>query len=139
MRPTDNKTRENIIKAKQRKEKRETIALWLDVSVSTVDKVWRLFQEKGSFLPTPYTGRKSSIDIETDEKIRATIKENPDITLEELIEELSLPLTPSGLCRKLDRMGLSFKKRRSTLSNKTAPMSPKNARIGTKTNSRNST
>jgi transposase len=127
MRPTDNKTRENIILAKQRKEKRETIAFWLNVSVSTVDKVWRRFTDTGSYEPTPYTGRKSSIDILTDENIRAAINETPDITLEELISKLSLPLTPSGLCRKLGRMGFSFKKRQLIRQSKTAPMSKRNA------------
>ena len=128
MRPTDNKTRENIILAKQRKEKREAIAFWMNVSVSTVDKVWRRFKETGSYTPTPYTGRKSSIDALTDEKIRTTIEENPDITLDELIDELALPLTPSGLCRKLDRMGYSFKKRQLIRQNKTGPMSKKSAK-----------
>jgi DNA-binding NarL/FixJ family response regulator len=37
MRPTSNSDRENIVRAKQRGEKRETIALWLNVSISTVD------------------------------------------------------------------------------------------------------
>ena len=113
MRPVDDKIRENIIAAKKRNEKRETIALWLGVSKSTVDKVWKRFKDTGSFSPTPYTGRKSAISTETDEKIRETIKANPSITLEELIDALSLPLTPSGLFRKLKRMGLSYKKRLS--------------------------
>ena len=127
MKPTDNKTRENIILAKQRNEKRETIAFWLNVSVSTVDKVWRRFIDTGSYAPTPYTGRKSSIDALTDENICAAINETPDITLEELIGKLSLPLTTSGLCRKLDRMGFSFKKRQLIRQSKTAPMSKRSA------------
>jgi len=128
MRATDNKTRENIILAKQRNEKRETIAFWMNVSVSTVDKVWRRFVDTGSYMPTPYTGRKSSTDALMDEKICAVINENPDITLEELINKLSLPLTISGLCRKLDRMGFSFKKRQLIRQNKTAPTSKRNAK-----------
>jgi len=128
MRATDNKIRENIILAKQRKEKRETIAFWMNVSVSTVDKVWKRFIDTGSYAPTPYTGRKSSIDAITDEKIRAAINENPDITLEELIGKLSLPLTISGFCRKLDRMGFSLKKRQLIRQNKTVPTSKKNAK-----------
>jgi hypothetical protein len=38
MRATDNKTRENIVLAMQRKEKRNTIAMWLNVSLSTMTK-----------------------------------------------------------------------------------------------------
>ena len=111
MRPTENKTRENIVAAKQRNEKRETIAFWFGVSVSTVDKIWQRFKNTGSSFPTPYTGRKSSIDGEMDLKIRQVIEETPDITLEEIIDELSLPLTASGLCRRLDKMDLSYKKK----------------------------
>jgi hypothetical protein len=37
MRATDNKTRENIVLAMQRKEKRYNISLWLNVSLSTID------------------------------------------------------------------------------------------------------
>ena len=133
MRPIDNKTRENIIFAKQRNEKRETISLWLGISISTVDKVWKRFKETGSFLPTPYTGRKSNIDANTDNQIREMIKRTPDITLEELIYELSLPLTVSGLFRKLDRMGLSYKKRRSIHQTGNALMYKKNVKAGRKT------
>ena len=122
MKPVDNKVRKSIIKAKERKEKRETIALWLDISISTVDKVWKRYKETGTYLAIPYTGRKSKISDETDEKIRAIIKEYPDITLIELIDELSLPLTPSGLCRKLNKMGLSYKKRHSIPQHKSAKM-----------------
>jgi transposase len=126
----DNKTRENIISAKQRNEKREIISLWLGISISTIDKVWKRFKETGSFLPTPYTGRKSNIGTETDERIRNTIKEIPDITLVELIEELSLPLSISGLYRKLNRMGLSYKKRQFTLQTGNALMYKKDGKIG---------
>jgi hypothetical protein len=39
VRATDNKTRENIVLAMQHKEKRSSISMWLNVSLSTVDKV----------------------------------------------------------------------------------------------------
>ena len=130
MRPTDDKTRENIILAKKRGEKREKIAYWLNVSISTVDKVWRRFIETGSYSAIPYLGRKSSLDKETDAKIRATIIEFPDITLEELIEKLSLPLTISGLSKKLNRMGISYKKRLSTQANKNVQISKKSVVSG---------
>ena len=132
MRPVDEKTRANIIAAKQRNERRETIALWLGVSISTIDKVWRRFKETGSFMPTPYIGRKSNIDAATNEKLREIINKYPDLTLEELIDELSLPLTISGLFRKLDRMGLSYKKRRSIHQTGNAKTYKKNVKTGRK-------
>ncbi len=68
MKPTDDKTRENIIIAKQRGEKRERIAYWLNVSISTIDKIWRRFKETGAYSATPYLGRKSDIDTEMENK-----------------------------------------------------------------------
>ena len=103
--------RELIIKSKLRGEQRETIALWYEVSVSTVDKIWRLFKDTGSVLPKARKGRPSKIDEETEKKLRVAINNTPDATLEELIEELSLPLSVSGLWRRIDKMGLSFKKK----------------------------
>ena len=67
-------------------------------------------------------GRRSDIKPEIDEKIRVRIKEMPDITLEMLIEELSLNLTISGLSRRLAKMDLSFKKRHSTPTDKAVMM-----------------
>jgi len=113
VRATDNKTRENIVLAMQRKEKRSNISLWLNVSLSTIDKVWRKFRETGTYLPIPYTGRKSTLTAEQDRQIRAKITETPDITLNELREKLSLDLSESGLSLHLKKMGLSFKKRHS--------------------------
>ena len=113
VRATDNKTRENIVLAMQRKEKRNNISLWLNVSLSTIDKVWRKFRETGTYLPIPYTGRKSTLTAEQDRQIRAKITETPDITLNELREKLSLDLSESGLSLHLKKMGLSFKKRHS--------------------------
>jgi transposase len=113
VRATDNKTRENIVLAMQRKEKRCSISLWLNVSLSTIDKVWRKFRETGAYLPIPYTGRKSTLTSEQDQQIKTKIAQTPDITLNELREELSLDLSESGLSLYLKNMGLSFKKRRS--------------------------
>jgi transposase len=110
MRPTPNADRENIVRAKQRGEKREAIALWFNVSVSTVDKVCRLHREKGTVAPQPYRGRiVKGIDGEKEE-IRKAIEENSDITLEEIIEKLSLRITVSGLWRRISKMGFTFKK-----------------------------
>jgi transposase len=130
MRPIDERTRANIIAAKHRNEKRETIALWFGIDISTVDRIYRRFKKTGSFSAIPYTGRKSTISAETDDKIIETIKKYPDMTLEELIEELSLPLTVSGLFRKLERMGLPYKKRRSIHQTGNALMSKKSVKTG---------
>lgn len=134
MKPIDNQTRKNIIAAKERKENRGDIARWFNVSISAIDRIWKRYKETGSFLPKPYTGRQSSTSKETDDKIRETIKNKPDMTLEELIDELSLNLTPSGLHRKVQRMGLTYKKKRFSLKNKNSQMFKQNVRNGQKVN-----
>jgi transposase len=115
MRATDDKTRENIVLAIQRKEKRNTIATWLNISISTIDKVWHKFKKTGTYQPIPYTGRKSTLTEKQEKEIRNKIQQTPDITLNELIDELSLDLTESGMSRHLKAMGLTFKKRRFML------------------------
>ena len=122
VKPISNDKRENIIAAKKRKETVEEIKKWLNVSDSTISRIWNKYLKTGSYEPIPYTGRKSDISPEKDDEIRAKIKETPDITAEKLIEELSLNLTTSGLYRRLARMGLSYKKRRSTLTDKSVKM-----------------
>ena len=48
MKATSLEKRVQIVEAKMRKEKTETIILWTKVSKSTIDKVWKRFLETGS-------------------------------------------------------------------------------------------
>lgn len=132
MKATSESTRNNIIEAKQRGEKRETIARWLSISISTVDVVWKRYKETGSYLAIPYMGRKSKISKEQELEIMEAIRETPDITLDELIEKLSIPLTISGLWRMLKRMGYSYKKKHYILKHKIVPMCKKAVKNGKK-------
>jgi transposase len=130
MRPTSDADRENIVRAKQRGEKRETIALWFNVSVSTVDKICRLHEEKGTIAPLPYRGRiVEGIEKEKEDILNA-IEENSDITLEEIIEKLSLDITVSGLWRRIDKMGITFKKKHYSRLSKNGAMSRYGGRNG---------
>jgi len=109
MKPISNEKRELLIAAKQRGEKEEDIAKWLDISKGSVGTIWRLFRKTGSFLPTAYTGRPSIITQEKTDEIQATVKKNPDITLSELIERLTLPIQKSQLSRLLISLGYTYK------------------------------
>jgi len=118
LKPISNDKRASIIAAKQRKEPVEQIKRWLNVSDSTISRIWNKFVKMGSYEAMPYTGRKSDISPEKDAEIKAKINVTPDITAENLIAELSLEITTSGLYRHLDKMGLSYKKRLSILANR---------------------
>ena len=111
MRATSEEKRQQIIEAKLRGEKVKTIILWTNVSKSTIDKVWKRYKETGNSFPIPYTGRISKITPEIEQGIRAKIAVQSDITLEELIEELDLPIKKSQLSKLTIAWGLPFKKR----------------------------
>ena len=131
MRATSEEKRQQIIEAKLRGEKVNIIILWTKVSKSTIDKVWKRYNETGSGRAIPYTGRKSKITPEIEHKIRAKIAERSDITLEELIEDLDLPIKKSQLSKLTIAWGLPFKKRhfmQTDNSEKTCRKSAKNSK-----------
>ena len=117
--PTSNEIREKIVQHKQKGATEKDIANWLIISQSTVTKIWALFKTTGSFLPKPRTqGRKPTITEEKMAEIEAIIEEQPDITLNEIIEEFELGITEGALSKWLKKVGLTFKKRLSIQKNK---------------------
>ncbi|MCL2643193.1 MAG: hypothetical protein FWD52_06760 [Candidatus Bathyarchaeota archaeon] len=119
MRPISNEKRQIIIEAKKRGETEKTILNWVkDISRSSITKIYKQYQTTGTHQPKPYKGSKSHLTKEQDQQIKDKIKQTPDITINELIEELQLDITESGLSKHLKAMGLSFKKRRSMLMDK---------------------
>ena len=76
-----------------------------------------MYRETESIQPKARLGRKSSIDAATITRIQNAVKQQPDITLEELIDELDLPIKRSRLSVILIRMGLRFKKRHYSQKN----------------------
>ena len=112
MKPISNEKRELLISAKKRNEKEEDISKWLEISVRSVNRIWKLYIETESVQPKKHPGRKSSVDDAQIEQIRNAVKQQPDLTLDELIDKLSLPIQKSRLAVVLAHMNLSFKKRR---------------------------
>ena len=125
MTPISNEKRALIIAAKKRGEKEEDIAKWLDISKSSVGKIWKLYHDTGSYLPTPYPGRKPILNDEKWEEIKTLIANDPDKTLDEIIEELVLPIRKSRLSVLLIEAGYSFKKRQLIPPSKIEKMSKK--------------
>ena len=134
MRAAPQEIREQIIEAKLRDETTETIILWTKVSKSTIDKVWSRYRKTGSGNAIPYTGRKSRMTPEIESRIRSEIAENSDITLEELIGGLDLPIKKSRLSELLILWGLTYKKRHSIQQDNNEKTCKKNVRIGKKAN-----
>ena len=112
--PISNEKRADIIKHMKAGERKENIAKWLFVCVRTVTRVWNKFNAVGSYEASPRnSGRKPLVNQETMNLVVAKIKETPDITLLELIGEFKLPISESALCKRLIKLGLTYKKRRS--------------------------
>jgi transposase len=125
--PLSQEKREAIVFHKINGEKENDIARWLRISKSSVTKTWKLYKTHNSVSPKLRTqGRKPAFGQETLEKIIAKIKEQPDITLLELIDKFELKISESGLSKKLNKIDLNFKKRRFLQKSNNAKMS-KNA------------
>ena len=110
--PISKEKRADIINHIQASESKEDIAKWLRINVKTINRVWKRFQDTGSYEALPNTGgRKPMVSDEVMDKVVIKIKEVPDMTLLELIEEFNLPFSESALSRRLTKRGLTFKKR----------------------------
>jgi transposase len=132
--PLSAETRGKIIAHKRNKEKESDIAKWLSVSESTVTKTWNQFKDSDSFESKLGTrGRKPVFGQDVMDKIIAKVKEQPDITLEELVNEFDLKISISALSRKLKKANLNFKKRLCTRKSNSVTMSKNFAESGSNT------
>jgi len=111
MQPISNDKRKDIVAAKQRKEPVTKIIEWFNVSRSSIERIWSKYQETGSYEPIPYIGRISSFTEKNNADILEEVKKEPDITLVELIDKLSLDISISGLSRHMAKLELTLKKR----------------------------
>ena len=122
--PISNDKREAIIKHKQAGESESNICKWLFIHPRTVQRVWKKYKETGSYEPNPLNnGRKPMVSKETMDKVVLKIQEEPDMTLQELIDEFDLGISQAALCKRLIKLGLSFKKRHFTQTDKSEKMS----------------
>jgi len=117
-------TRESIIYHKQNGAKNAEIVKWLRVSKASVKRIWKQYREEKSIgLKYHNSGRRAAFCDAKLNKIREKIREQPDITLEEILEQFHVNISVSALSRKLIKQDLSFKKRRYTQKNGCVPMS----------------
>jgi len=110
--PLSSDLRKRIIAAKERGESHAKIAKEMQVSISAITRLMFLYRETGSIVPRPLNnGRKPMLDEKTLRKIEKRIKEQPDIALYELKEELALPVSLPALCKTINKkLGLQRKK-----------------------------
>jgi transposase len=110
--PLSKDLRKRILAAKEEGLSHASIAKAFRVSVSAITRLLALYRATESLMPRPRkAGRKPRLDEAMLEKIRKRIEARPDISLRELIDEFSLPVSAPALCRTLNgKLGLRRKR-----------------------------
>ncbi len=117
--------RERILAAYDADEgTREEVARRFRVSLGLVKKLLQQRRRLGDLRPQHHrSGRKPRIVASQQRQLRALLDQRPDLTLNELRAATGLDCTLPAIHHVLVRLGLTYKKRRSALRNKTAPTS----------------
>jgi transposase len=115
MKPYSNDLRERVIVAlEEGQESQAGIAETFGVSLSTVEKWWRCWREMGRSTALRHAGGQQRTLQGCAAFIRAEIKEQPDLTLEELCARVAeaegVKASPSMMYRELRRLRLPRKK-----------------------------
>jgi transposase len=101
--------RKLIIKNREEGVPVNEISRILHVSESAIYSICRKYKER-KHLNGNYPGRKPKITEEQKAAIIRTVEEQPDITLEEIIEKLNLPIKKSRVSAILLKEKMFFKK-----------------------------
>jgi transposase len=109
----------------------QAIASRFGVSTAWIRRLLQRRRETGSIGALPRgRGPKPKISGQRLEKLRALVEQHPDATLEELRRRMRLKCAKSTVYLALLRLGLSYKKSRSTPRSSTGRMSSKHAVAG---------
>ena len=126
--PYSQDLRDRVLAAYDRGMPTKQIAEVFDVSRAWARRLKQRRRETGETSPRPMGGATViKIDMA---RLAELVREQPDATLKELRERLGIVCAESAVCMALKRLGLSFKKRRSTRPSRTARMSRRAVRTG---------
>lgn len=120
--------RDRILRAYKRGMTTIEIVRLFEVSPAWARRVKQRLAESGETTPRK-VGSPGVRKIDHG-RLAELVREQPDATLKELRERLGVQCAESAICRVLQKLGLSFKKRRSTRRSRTARMSRSVAKIG---------
>lgn len=124
--------RERILKAYDKGGgTREDVAGRFDVSLGMVKKLLQQRRRTGDIAPRHrYSGRKPKITDVHRRELRRLVDDRVDMTLEELRDAIRVNCSLTAIHYALVRMGLSYKKRRSSPPSLSAPMSGRAGQAG---------
>lgn len=112
--------RDRVFLACDRGMPTKKVAQIFDVSPAWVRRLKQRRRETGETSPRPSGGaRVRKIEMA---RLAELVNEQPDATARELRERLGVRCAESAIYTALKRLGLSFKKRRSTRRSRTGPM-----------------
>ncbi len=116
--PYSQDLRDRVLAAYDRGMPTKQIAEVFDVSRAWARRLKQRRRETGETSPRPMGGATViKIDMA---RLAELVREQPDATLKELRDRLGIVCAESAVCMALKRLGLSFKKRRSTRRSRTA-------------------
>jgi transposase len=99
------------------------IAGIFEISESTIDKWTKRWRDTGSVAALPFAGGRQRALKDCAEVIRAEVKQQPDVTLDELCERVTaqteVTASRSMMSRELQGLALPRKKRRSMTASAT--------------------
>jgi transposase len=112
--------RARVLRAYERGMQTKEIAEHLGVCPAWARRVKQRRRETGELTHRPMGGKRfEKIDRG---RLAELVRARPDATLQELRRDLGVSCALSALCTALKKLGLSFKKRRSTRPSRTARM-----------------
>jgi transposase len=122
--------RERILRDCDRGMGTRDVATKYDVSESWVRRLKQRRRETGEVAPRRAGSRRPQKWLAHTERLQQLVAERPDATLQELREQLGLPLSLPTLWRALRALRLTFKKKSSMRPSRTDPTSTSGARPG---------
>jgi transposase len=114
--------RDRVLAAYDRGKKTAWIVEHFQVSPAWARRVKQRRRESGETTPRP-RGGATVVKIDR-QRLAELVREQPDATLEELVDRLGVDCGISAVCMALKRMAISFKKRSSTRRSRTGLTSP---------------
>jgi len=127
--PYSQDLRDRVLAACDRAMKTKQIADLFGVSPSWVRRVKQRRREHGEVAPRPPEPAVRHMKIDR-VCLRELVEHHPDATLFELRTLLGVRCAESAIWKALNKMGYTFKKRRSMRPSKIDPMSQSDARSG---------
>jgi len=105
--------RERVLTACLGGESVREVAERFAVSESFIERLKRHRAQTGGLPPKPHAGGRPPRLVPQDDRIREHLRQHPETTLAELRDHLALPVALSTLWYHLQRLGFTFKKKRS--------------------------